>query len=102
MTSLSYFRMDSIDPYLLIIASQPTIRNKLSLNIGLPLKQRIGGKYSMRGLSEPGTREYLKSRMELAGVTRDIFTDQAVAQIHSTSNGFPRNINKIVNACLMF
>ena len=96
------FRMDSIDPYLLIIAGQPTIRNKLALNIGLPLKQRIGGKYSMKGLSEQETCGYIKSRMELAGATRDIFTDRAVAQIHSTSNGFPRNINNMVNACLMY
>ena len=96
------FRMDSINPFLLVIAGSPHIRNKLALNMCLPLKQRIGAKYSMKGLSEPETHEYIKSRMEIAGVTREVFTQQAIAQIHSSSNGFPRNINNIVNACFMY
>ena len=96
------FKMDSANPFVLIIAGQPTIRNKLALNTCLPLKQRITSKYSMKGLSLPETCEYIKSRMEIAGVTRDIFSDQAFAVIHSSSNGFPRNINNIVAACLMY
>jgi len=96
------FRMDSVNPYLFIIAGQPSIRNKLAINAGLPLKQRIGGKYTMKGLTEPETHEYIKSRMTLAGVPREVFTDQAVTQIHLASNGFPRNINNIANACLMY
>ena len=96
------FRMDSINPYVLVIAAQPLIRNKLALNTCLPLKQRIASKYSMKGLSEPETNEYIKSRMVIAGVTRDVFTGQAITQIHSASNGFPRIINNIVTACFMY
>jgi type II secretory pathway predicted ATPase ExeA len=96
------FRMDSVNPYVLIIAAQPAIKTKLAINTGLPLKQRIANKYTMKGLSEPETHEYIKSRMALAGVTRDVFTDQAITQIHSASSGFPRNINNIANACLMY
>lgn len=96
------FKMDSLNPFVLIIAAQPLIRNKLALNTCLPLKQRICAKYSMKGLTLPETCEYIKSRMTLAGVTRDVFTEQAYAAIHSSSNGFPRNINNIVTACLMY
>jgi len=96
------FRMDSVNPFVLIIAGQPAIRNKLALNMCLPLKQRITSKYSMKGLTLPETCEYIKSRMGIAGVVRDVFTDQAFAIIHSSSNGFPRNINNIVAACLMY
>jgi type II secretory pathway predicted ATPase ExeA len=96
------FRMDSINPFVLIIAGQPPIRSKLALNTSLPLKQRITSKYTMKGLTEPETHEYIKSRMTLAGVTKDVFTEQALNQIHATSNGFPRNINNITNACLMY
>jgi type II secretory pathway predicted ATPase ExeA len=56
----------------------------------------------MRGLSEQETHEYIKSRMEIAGVIRDVFTPQAITQIHSSSNGFPRNINNIITACFMY
>jgi type II secretory pathway predicted ATPase ExeA len=96
------FRMDSINPFVLIIAAQPGIRGKLALNSCLPLKQRISSKYSMKGLTEPETHEYIKSRMTIAGVMMDVFTPQAIAQIHSSSNGFPRNINNIVTACFMY
>ena len=96
------FKMDSINPFVLVIAGQPLIRNKLALNMCLPLKQRVAAKYSMKGLSLPETCEYIKTRMELAGVTRDIFTQQALEQIHLSSNGFPRNINNIVTACFMY
>jgi type II secretory pathway predicted ATPase ExeA len=96
------FRMDSINPYMLVIAAQPLIRNKLALNTCLPLKQRIASKYSMKGLTEPETHEYINSRMAIAGVTRDVFTGQAITQIHSSSNGFPRIINNIVTACFMY
>jgi type II secretory pathway predicted ATPase ExeA len=96
------FRMDSVDPFVLVLAGQPLIRNKLALNMCLPLKQRVAARYSMKGLSLSETSEYLKSRMMLAGVTRDVFTEQAIAGIHTSSNGFPRNINNIAVACLMY
>jgi type II secretory pathway predicted ATPase ExeA len=56
----------------------------------------------MKGLTEMETHEYIKSRMTLAGVAREIFTNQAITQIHLSSSGFPRNINNIANACLMY
>jgi len=96
------FRMDSVNPFVLIIAAQPLIRNKLALNMCLPLKQRILNKYTMKGLTLTETSEYIKSRMELAGVARDVFTDLAIEAIHSSSNGFPRNINNIATTCLMY
>jgi len=96
------FKMDSVNPFVLIIAGQPSIRNKLALNMGLPLKQRITSKYSMKGLSLQETCEYIKSRLALSGVVSDVFTDQALANIHSSSSGFPRNINNIATACLMY
>jgi type II secretory pathway predicted ATPase ExeA len=94
--------MDSINPFVLILAGQPIIRNKLGLNLCLPLKQRIAAKYSMRGMTMEETRDYLNSRMTLAGVFRDIFTEQALAGIHTSSHGFPRNINNIVTTCLIY
>jgi type II secretory pathway predicted ATPase ExeA len=96
------FNMDSVNPYILILAGQPLIRNKLSLNICVPLKQRIASRYSMKGMSILETAEYLATRMELAGVSRTVFTEQAVSGIHSCSNGFPRNINNIATHALTY
>jgi type II secretory pathway predicted ATPase ExeA len=96
------FRMDSINPYVLVLAAQPPIRTKLAINMSLPLRQRIANKYTMKGLTLPETAEYINSRMALAGVIRDVFTEQAISSMHTSSNGFPRNINNIATACFMY
>ena len=96
------FHMDAANPFILILAGQPLIRNKLSLNMCLPLKQRIASRYSMKGFSLRETSEYLSSRMTLAGVDRAVFTEQAVSSIHSCSNGFPRNINNLASHALTY
>jgi len=96
------FNMDSANPFILILAGQPLIRNKLALNTCLPLKQRIASRYSMKGLSLQETAEYLSSRMALAGVECGVFSEQAVSSIHSCSNGFPRNINNIAVHALTY
>ena len=96
------FNMDSSNPFIIILAGQPAIRSKLALNTCLPIRQRISAKYSMKGLSLLETSEYISTRMALAGVSRTIFTEQAVSNIHSLSKGFPRNINNIVTNALLY
>lgn len=96
------FRVDSANPFVLILAGQQHIRNKLSLNTCYPLRQRITMRYSMQGFSAEETIEYCKSRMRIAGCTSEVFSPSALAAIHSVSGGFPRNINNIAVATLMY
>ena len=44
------FKMDSQNPFILILAGQPLIRSKLTMNINNPLRQRLVVKYIMQGL----------------------------------------------------
>jgi len=96
------FKMDSADPYLVILAGQTHIRNKLVLNACLPLKQRIRLKYSIQGFSEIETAQYINQRMSSAGANDNVFLPEAVTAIHAASNGFPRNINNLATHCLMY
>jgi len=96
------FKMDSQNPYVLILCGQPVIRNKLALNACYPLKQRIAVKYSMAGLDDEETKDYLKTRMEIAGARADVFTTQAMEQIHKISGGCPRTINNLAIHGLMY
>ena len=86
------FKMDSANPFVLILAGQPQIRNKLALNTCYPLRQRISMRYSMQGLSLEETADYLSSRIKIAGGVNDVFTPQAMSAIHTISGGFPRTI----------
>lgn len=96
------FKMDSANPFVLILAGQPQIRNKLALNTCYPLRQRISMRYSMQGLSLEETADYCTSRIKIAGGIDDIFTPAALSAIHTISGGFPRTINNIAVASLMY
>jgi type II secretory pathway predicted ATPase ExeA len=96
------FKMDSENPYILILVGQPVIRNKLAMNACYPLKQRISVKYSMTGLDEDETKGYIATRMELAGGNADVFTPQAMVQIYKVSGGCPRIIGNLAVHSLMY
>ena len=95
------FKMDSQNPFILIMAGQPLIRNKLSLNINNPLKQRIVVNYFLRGLKLEEIAQYFESRMKLAGINEEIFRPIALEVIHSITNGLPRVVNNLATACLL-
>lgn len=96
------FKVDSANPFVLILTGQPAIRNKLALNTCYPLRQRITMRYSMQGLAPEETAEYCTSRMKIAGSTQQIFLPSSLAAIHTVSGGFPRGINSIATASLMY
>jgi type II secretory pathway predicted ATPase ExeA len=96
------FKMDSANPFVLILAGQPQIRNKLSLNTSAPLRQRITMRYQMQGLTGIETKEYLVSRMEIGGYKKKIFTESAFNAIYSATGGILRAINNIAVQCLIY
>lgn len=96
------FRLDSANPFVLILSGQPTIRNKLALNTCYPLRQRITMRYSMQGLTAEETVDYCTSRMKIAGCANEVFLPSALATIHTVSGGFPRGVNNIAIASLMY
>lgn len=96
------FKTDSANPFLLILAGQPQIRNKLALNTCYPLRQRISMRYSIQGLTQEETADYCNSRMKIAGCNNEIFMPSALAAIHTVSGGFPRNVNNIAVASLLY
>jgi len=96
------FKIDSANPFVLILSGQPQIRNKLALNTCYPLRQRISMRYAMQGLTLEETADYCSSRMKIAGTDNEVFTAAALAAIHTVSGGFPRNINNIAVASLMY
>lgn len=96
------FKMDSQNPYILILAGQPLIRNKLSLNINNPLKQRLAIQYYLKGLQAEEMKDYCESRLKLAGVNEEIFTSAALKAMYSITGGLPRLINNLATACLLY
>lgn len=96
------FKMDSENPFMLILAGQPPLRSKLALNIHTPLRQRISVKHTMKGLTKEEIPLYIDSRLKAAGNTDRLFTASAYGAIHSITNGWPRLVNTLATNCLLY
>ena len=96
------FKMDSENPFILILSGQSQIRNKLQLAVNAPLKQRIAVKYVMQGLKPEELSDYIFTRLKSAGLHENIFTQAAIEAIYSASKGVPRLVNSLATSSLMY
>ncbi|MGI6711516.1 MAG: ExeA family protein [Bacillota bacterium] len=97
------FSMDSENPFILILAGQTSLRNRLQMGINTPLRQRINVKYHMQGLKKEELKEYIHSRLKYAGAMEtNLFLDSALDSIFSLTKGAPRMVNSLVTSCLMY
>ena len=65
------------------------------------LDQRIAVRYHMTGMTSEETAGYLRHHLALAGRTDTLFSDDAIALIHTTSRGYPRAVNNIAIQALI-
>lgn len=96
------FKMDSENPFILVLAGQSQLRSKLQLSVNAPLKQRISIKYAMSGLKKEELPDYFARRLKSAGLTDNVFTPAAIEALYSISKGIPRIVNNLATACLMY
>ena len=99
---LTNFKMDSFDPFLLILSGQSDLKRMMNFAVMEPLKQRLRMQCHMTGLSEQDTVDYITSRLKWAGCTDTIFKEDALAAIHEYSYGFPRIIGNICEEALTY
>ena len=82
---LTNHEMDSSTPFATILVGQPTLRHNIKLGVLAALDQRITVRYQMKGMTPDETAGYIRHHLEEAGRTADLFTDDAVAQIHTAA-----------------
>ena len=95
------FKMDSENPFIVILAGNTSIRRKLQTSPNQALRQRIIGNYQMTGISRDEIKDYISSRLKLAGAAdTNIFTDPALESIFTSTGGALRMINNLAVASL--
>ena len=80
---------------------QPTLRRMIKLGVLAALDQRIAVRYQMNGMTPDWTGSYIRHHLQLAGRDGDLFSDDAIAQVHEASRGKPRTVNNISVAALI-
>jgi general secretion pathway protein A len=87
----------------IVLSGQPELRAKLDLPQLRQLKQRIGLRCQTPTLSDVQVRDYIRTRLRVAGA-RDvqIFSPAAITRIALYTGGIPRLINTVCDHCLVF
>jgi general secretion pathway protein A len=85
----------------IILIGQPELRELLDRTELRQLAQRITGRYHLKPLSREETKGYVRHRLRVAGVSDEIFTPQALTELHRLSGGIPRIINVACDRALL-
>jgi type II secretory pathway predicted ATPase ExeA len=93
--------MDSANPFALVLAGQPMLRQRLRLGAFAALDQRVALRYALPPLSQPDTADYIAHHLKLAGRSDTLFSDDALARIHKASRGLPRAVNNLAVQALV-
>lgn len=96
------FRMDSSNPFDLVLASLPHLKTRLHLNHHRPLSQRIVMRYQLQPLTKDDVHTYMEHHLNMAGAKMPIFTDTAFEAIALRSQGWPRLINTLTINSLLY
>jgi type II secretory pathway predicted ATPase ExeA len=93
--------MDSKTPFATVLLGQPTLRRMIKLGVLAALDQRIAVRYQMNGMTPDETGSYIRHHLQLAGRYGELFSDDAVTQVHDAARGKPRTVNNLAIAALI-
>jgi general secretion pathway protein A len=92
---------DSLDCFTLVLVGQPYLSSILEKPAHEALKQRIVIHYNYEGLSPEEAKNYIYSRIELAGAAHSIIDEAAVHSVANFCQGTPRIINSVMTNALI-
>ena len=92
---------DSLDCFTLILIGQPYLSSILEKPVHEALKQRIVIHYNYEGLSPEEAKNYIYSRIDIAGAAHSIIDEGSVHAVANFSQGTPRIINSVMTNALI-
>jgi len=76
-----------------ILAGQAKLRSELRKTVLEAIAQRVRMQYHLSGMNVDECISYVNEHMNRSGITRPVFTTDAIKLIHAVSRGIPRIIN---------
>ena len=99
---LANFSCDGFFPFRLMLFGHPSFIQRLHSQVLQALNQRIRRRFHLEPLSPLETKEYIYFRLFRSGASgTPIFAEDALATLHDYSQGVPRLINNVCDACLV-
>ena len=85
----------------IILIGQPELLDILARREMRQLAQRITARYHLAPLTGYEAKSYIRHRISVGGLSRNVFQASAIAEISTLSKGIPRQINSICDRCLL-
>lgn len=99
---LTVGEFDRKSPFLLLLAGQPALHDRLAEPTHHALDQRITTCARLQPLSLDETREYLNRRLAAVGTAKQpVFEESSIDEVFEASAGVPRRINNIATSALI-
>ena len=98
---LSNYQTDEQNLISIILLGQPELANKLKRKNYRAFLQRIRFTINLEPLSREEIKKYLEHRLMVAGSNEEIFTPEAIDEIHHLTGGYPRPINHLASFSMM-
>ena len=99
--TIGQFDMDSKPLLPMILAGQNNLLDKLMYHTSKPIASRVIGRSHLEGLKAKDMTGYLKHHLEIAGVSEQLFSDEAILAIHQGSGGLFRKANHLARGALI-
>jgi type II secretory pathway predicted ATPase ExeA len=99
---LTNFKMDSFDPFILVLGGQTDLRRVMDYAILEALCQRLTLRYHMPPMEKAETKTYIEQQMRLAGAAEPLFDDGSMAAVHDVTFGIPRRIGTVAIQALTY
>lgn len=89
------YQTDSFSPLTILLMGQPLLTETLRLQVLECIRQRITVHYQLPPLGEDEIGAYILHHLRVAGLDKQIFTEDAINLVCQFSKGIPRRINNI-------
>ena len=99
---MTNFRMDSYEPFILVLAGQTDLRRILEFAVMEPLSQRLRMRYHMPPLNPEQTGDYVEHHLRLAGAVEPVFSPDALGALHEQAYGIPRRIGNTATQAMLY
>lgn len=99
---LTNFKMDSCEPFILILAGQSDLDRMMDYAILEPFAQRLRLRYHMPALGQDETAAYVEHHLKLCGAPEPIFSKDALAALYEVSYGIPRRAGAIAVQAMLY
>lgn len=98
---LMNFDADERDEMMLLLSGQPQLETGLRLGINEALAQRIVRRVRLQGLDREGVAAYVAHRLQIAGRTAPLFTQDGLEGLFRASRGVFRIVDRVAEVSMM-